>query len=136
VYGQYQQLRSGLDELQQRLATLQTTERSADGQVTATVGPRGQLVRLELDPGIYRDRDADALAAKVTDTVQRATAAVTAAVEKLVGGYLPAGSGALDFVKDGDFGTLLRRSDAELGLSDAELRRRDADPRGEADRDA
>ena len=94
VYDQYQQLRSGMDELQQRLAETQATERSADGQVTATVGPRGQLVRLELDPGIYRDRDAEALAAKITETVQRAATSVTTMVEQLVGGYLPAGSGA------------------------------------------
>lgn len=121
VYGQYQQLRSGLDELQQRLADVRATERSADGRVTATVGPRGQLLRLDLDPGIYRDRDAEALAAAITETVQRAAASVTASVQHLVGGYLPAGSGALDFVRDGDFGALLRRGDAQL--------------RAEADRD-
>lgn len=114
VYGQYQQLRSGLDELQRRLADLRITERSPDGQVAATVGPRGQLLRLDLDPGVYRDRDADALAAKITETVQRATATATASVQELVGGYLPAGSGALDFVRDGDFGALLRRGDAEM----------------------
>ena len=114
VYRQYERLRSGLDELQQRLAALRMTERSDDGQVTATVGPRGQLVKLELDPRIYRDRDVNALAAKITATVDRAVASATAAVQELVGGYLPPGSGAVDYLKDGDFGSLLRRSDAAL----------------------
>ena len=114
VYGQYERLRAGLDELRQRLATLRVTERSADGQVTATVGPRGQLIKLELDPRIYRDHDVDALAAKIIATVDKAVASATAAVQDLVGGYLPAGSGAVDFLKDGDFGSLLRRGDAAL----------------------
>lgn len=39
VYGQYQRLRSGLDELQGKLAELRVTERSDDGQVTAVAGP-------------------------------------------------------------------------------------------------
>jgi DNA-binding protein YbaB len=114
VYGQYERLRSGLADMQQRLATLQVTERSDDGHVTATVGPRGQLVKLELDRRIYRDNDVDALAAKITDTVRRASEAASTQVQELVGGYLPADSGAADFLKDGDFGTLLRRSDAAL----------------------
>jgi DNA-binding protein YbaB len=114
VYGQYERLRSGLDELQQRLAALRVTERSDDGQVSATVGQRGQLVKLELDPRIYRDHNVDALAAKITATVEKATSSAAAAVQDLVGGYLPAGSGALDFIKDGSFGSLLRRSDAAL----------------------
>ncbi len=36
------------------------------------------------------------------------------AVHELVSGYLPAGSGALDYLKDGRFGSLLRRSDAVM----------------------
>lgn len=114
VYGQYERLRSGLDELQQRLARLEVTATSADGQVSATVGPRGQLVKLVLDPRVYREPNADALAAKITSTVQKATAQATSAVQELVGGYLPAGSGAMDFLKDGDFGSLLKHSDAAL----------------------
>ncbi|MEV1288698.1 YbaB/EbfC family nucleoid-associated protein [Micromonospora sp. NPDC049679] len=114
VYGQYERLRSGLDDLQQRLAKLRVSARSEDGHVTATVGPRGQLVALELDPRIYRDHNVDALAAKITSTIQQATDRATAAVQELVGGYLPAGSGAADYLKDGNFGSLLRRTDAAM----------------------
>ncbi|WDZ86973.1 YbaB/EbfC family nucleoid-associated protein [Micromonospora cathayae] len=115
VYGQYQQLRSGLDELQTRLAELRVTERSDDGQVTATVGARGQLISVELQPSVYQNRDAQALSRKITKTVQKATEAAMAATQKLVAGYLPANSGSMDFVRTGDFGALLRRADAVMG---------------------
>ncbi|MEH0845291.1 YbaB/EbfC family nucleoid-associated protein [Micromonospora sp. CPCC 205711] len=112
VHGQYQRLRSGLDELQGRLAELRVTERSDDGKVTVTVGARGELISVQLDPGVYHDRDHHALGRKITTTVQRATAAATAAAQELVAGYLPAGSGSVEFLRTGDFGALLGRADA------------------------
>ncbi|RGC69633.1 hypothetical protein C5N14_04325 [Micromonospora sp. MW-13] len=112
VYGQYRQLRSGLDELQTRLAELKVTERSTDGQVTVVAGARGELVSVELQPTVFQDRDARALSQKITTTVHRATAAAVAATQELVGAYLPAGSGSLGFLRTGDFGALLGRADA------------------------
>jgi DNA-binding protein YbaB len=114
VYGDYQRLRSGLDELQARLAELRVTERSDDGQVTATVGARGDLISVELHPSVYHDRDAKALGRKITTTVHRAGAAAASATQELVAGYLPAGSGAVDFLRTGDFGALLARADSAL----------------------
>jgi DNA-binding protein YbaB len=114
VFGQYQRLRSGMDELQRKLAALQVTAESSDGQVRATVGPRGQLVKLTLDPMIYRDGDPDVLARKITETVQRATELSADEVQRLVGDYLPAGSAAVDYLKDNSFATLLRRQDAMM----------------------
>ncbi|MEU5907674.1 YbaB/EbfC family nucleoid-associated protein [Micromonospora sp. NPDC047527] len=115
VYGQYQQLRSDLDNLRTRLAELRVTRRSADGQVTATVGSRGELVSLDLTPAIYRDRDAAALSRKISETISAATAAATAATRDLVAETVPAGSGSVDFLRTGDFGALLGRADAVLG---------------------
>lgn len=114
VFGQYERLRSGLDELQQRLATFQATATSDDEQVTATVGPRGQLLRLDLDPRIYRNHDADGLAHKITTTVRKAADAAAVQVQEMVGGYLPAETGAAAFLRDGNLSSLLRRSDATL----------------------
>jgi DNA-binding protein YbaB len=114
VYAQYQRLRSGMDELQQKLTALQVTAQSDDGYVRATVGPRGQLVKLVLDPRLYRDGDADALAGKITKTVQKAAVKASEQVQHLVAGYLPPGSGAVDFLKDNNFGSLMRRHDAAL----------------------
>ncbi|MFF5177578.1 YbaB/EbfC family nucleoid-associated protein [Micromonospora sp. NPDC000316] len=115
VHGQYQQLRSGLDTLQTRVAELRVTRRSADGQVTATVGARGELVSLDLTPAIYRDRDAAALSRKISETISAATAAVTAAIHDLVAETMPVASGSADFLRTGDFGALLGRADAVLG---------------------
>ncbi|SCE79047.1 Conserved DNA-binding protein YbaB [Micromonospora coriariae] len=115
VYGQYQQLRSKLDDLRTRLAELRVTRRSADGQVSATVGARGELVAVELDPAVYRDRNAEALSRKITETVRAATVAATEATRELVTASMPAGSGSAEFLRTGDYGALLGRADAVLG---------------------
>jgi DNA-binding protein YbaB len=112
VYGQYERLRSGLDELRQRLADMQVVHRSPDGTVAAVVDSRGQLLRLHLDRRIYRDADPDALATRITETVQQASQSAARAVQELVAGYLPADSGVADYLRDGNFGALLRRTDA------------------------
>ena len=63
VYGQYQRLRVGLDDLQRTARRVAGSRPSSDdGLVTATVGPRGQLVTLQLDRRAYRDHDPDQLA--------------------------------------------------------------------------
>jgi DNA-binding protein YbaB len=111
VVSQYQRLRSGLDDLQERLATLAVTAESPDGLVRATVGPRGQLIDLKLDREIYRRGDQDELARTILRTVERAVAQTTDQVQEMVGEYLPADSGAARFLRDGDFGTLLGRQD-------------------------
>lgn len=114
VYGQYQQLRSGLDELQVKLGELRVTERSDDGQVTAVAGARGELISVELAPAVFRDRDARALGRTITTTVHRATASAVSATQDLVASYLPAGSPSMEFLRTNDFGALLGRPDAAL----------------------
>ncbi|MGC4887119.1 YbaB/EbfC family nucleoid-associated protein [Micromonospora sp. DT227] len=112
MYGQYQRLRSGLDELQTRLAELRVTERSDDGQITVVVGARGELITVEVSPAVFHDRDARALSRKITETVLRASAAASAATRELVAGYLPPGSSSVEFLRTHDFGALLGRADA------------------------
>lgn len=114
VYGQYQRLRSGLDELQAKLAELRVTERSDDGQVTAIVGARGELISVELASTVFHERDAKALSRKITNTVCRASAAAATATRELVAGYLPPGSPSVEFLRTNDFGALLGRADAVL----------------------
>ncbi|WP_433390244.1 YbaB/EbfC family nucleoid-associated protein [Micromonospora sp. KLBMP9576] len=118
VYGDYQRLRSGLDELRGRLVELRVVERSDDGQVTVTAGARGEVTSVELHPSVFGDRDARALGRKITATVHRAAAAAVAATQELVAGYLPAGSGTADFLRTGDFDSLLGRADAVLRRSE------------------
>jgi DNA-binding protein YbaB len=62
---QVQAVRDGIDEVR-------GTGYSEDGLVTAVVGGRGELVELELDPRIYRDRNATELAEKIVAAVHEA----------------------------------------------------------------
>ena len=112
VFGQYQRLRSGMDEMQQRLAALQVTAESEDGLIRATVGPRGQLIDLRLDRRIYRDMDAAELGRKIVATTEQAAAQAAEQVQQVMSGYLPADSGPMQYIKDNNFGSLLRRQDA------------------------
>jgi DNA-binding protein YbaB len=59
-------------QLQKRARALQVTEKSRDGLITATVGARGELIRLDIDPRIYRRPDARALADEITETIKKA----------------------------------------------------------------
>jgi len=64
-----------MDDIQRiwaRVAAIEETASSHDGRVTASVGARGELCTLELDPRVYRDRDAKALAESIVDTVAEA----------------------------------------------------------------
>ncbi len=111
VFGQYQRLRSGLDEIQERLAEMRVEARSEDGLITATVDARGQLTDLRLDRRVYRETDPDRLSRAILTTVREATARAGDDVRELMTAYLPAESGAMRFVRDQDFGSLLRRQD-------------------------
>jgi len=120
VYGQYQRLRSGMDDMQQRLAELQVSAESEDGLIRATVGPRGQLIDLRLDRRIYRDMDAAELGRKIVATTEQAAAQVAEQVQQMMAGYLPADSGPMQFIKDNNFGSLLRRQDAIMHEADGD----------------
>ena len=111
VFGQYQRLRSGLDEIQDRLAGMRVSAHSDDGLITATVDARGQLADLRLDRRVYRETDPDRLSRAILATVREATTRAGDDVRELMAGYLPADSGAMRFVRDQDFGSLLRRQD-------------------------
>jgi DNA-binding protein YbaB len=118
VFGQYQRLRSGMDDLQQRLAELRVSAESEDGLIRATVGPRGQLIDLRLDRRIYRDMDAAELSRKIVTTTEQAATQMAEQVQQMMAGYLPADSGPMQFIKDNDFGSLLRRQDAIMREAD------------------
>lgn len=112
VHGRYVRLRSDLDDLQRRLASLRVSCVSDDGLVRATVGPRGQLVDLRLDRAIYREADSDRLARTIVATVREAAARTAGQVEEMMTGYLPADSGTLRFLRDNELGALMGRHDA------------------------
>jgi DNA-binding protein YbaB len=90
----YAQLQRDLLALQKSIDEVSETAYSSDRTVAATVGPRGELKELVLDPRIYRKTDAKALAATITQTIWDATAAVTTRLVELTRPLLPADAAA------------------------------------------
>jgi Uncharacterized protein conserved in bacteria len=113
LMGELERLRSGLDELRRNLLAISVTVTSDDGMVTVTVGPRGQVQRLDIDPRIYRRPDARALADTILTTIQRAAAQAQERVEATCRPYFPPEQVRehLSF----DFAASVRRLDHQLG---------------------
>jgi len=63
-----------IDEIHQESKKVRGVAWSDDGLIKATVGPRGQLLDLDLDPRLFRKPDSKALAAAIVATVRSATA--------------------------------------------------------------
>jgi DNA-binding protein YbaB len=89
VTAQYEQLQQGLTTLQRELAEVAVSATSADKLVTATVGARGQLLALKLDPRIYRRPDSTALSASIVETVQRAVEDAAGQVHRISERHAP-----------------------------------------------
>ncbi len=94
VYGRYEELRSGVDELQRSIATMQVSAESADGAVRATVDADGRLVNLMLHPTVCREWDVNTLARVIVETVQNASAGKYDQMQHLVTHHRPAESSA------------------------------------------
>ncbi|MFI9550160.1 YbaB/EbfC family nucleoid-associated protein [Nonomuraea endophytica] len=82
----FQRMQREATDLNARAQAIRITEKSADGLVSATVTVRGELIRLDLDPRVFRRPDARGLADTITDTVRRACAK---AVDELVALFEP-----------------------------------------------
>ncbi len=89
LMSQWERMRSGVGELQQKLKKVSAAVTSDDGLVTATVGPRGQVIKVEFDPRIYRHPNSKQLSATVTETIRKATAKAMAEVEELCRPLVP-----------------------------------------------
>ncbi|MGI8720964.1 MAG: YbaB/EbfC family nucleoid-associated protein [Geodermatophilaceae bacterium] len=72
LQGRFEKLATEGPQLQERARTIQVTEKSPDGLISATVGARGELIRLDLDPRIYRRPDSRELADTITETIKAA----------------------------------------------------------------
>lgn len=84
IYGRYEEIRSGVDELQRTVATMQVSAESETGEVKATVDADGRLVDLRLDQDACREWPVDTLARIIVETVQHASAGKSRQIEQLV----------------------------------------------------
>ncbi|MEU4692015.1 YbaB/EbfC family nucleoid-associated protein [Actinoplanes sp. NPDC023714] len=89
VYGRYEELRSGVDELQRSIATMQVSAESEDGAVRATVDADGRLVDLMLNQKACREWDVNTLARVIVQTVQNAAAGKYQQLENIVTNHRP-----------------------------------------------
>ncbi|MGW0434455.1 YbaB/EbfC family nucleoid-associated protein [Micromonospora sp. NPDC003197] len=76
-------------KITEEFGTLEATAVSADRLVTAIVGADGRLRRLLIDPGIYRDPDADYLARTIEETIAVAAEGVQGRVKEILQEYVP-----------------------------------------------
>lgn len=128
-------LRGMMDELDKAVANMPATQQrmmsltgvawSPDGMVKAEVGPRGQLVDLEIDPRAFRRADAQALKGSILTAVNAAVQEVHGQLQEMIFGQLPPEVAELraQFAPEGeDPVAQMLRTDADLA---AERRRKD-----------
>ncbi|GAA0726705.1 YbaB/EbfC family nucleoid-associated protein [Dactylosporangium roseum] len=118
LLGELDRIRLGMNDLGQQLRQITAIAKSDDGFITAVVGPRGQLIRLDIDPRVYRRPDSRQLAISITKTIQAATQDAMDKVAEACKPYLPDDQvqAHLQFDTEG----MSRRLDAELDLKDLE----------------
>jgi DNA-binding protein YbaB len=100
-------------ELHAQARAVQVRETSRDGLVTVTVGSRGELVGLDIDPRVYRHPDARALADSIITTVARAAAKAQERVIEVFAPLVPA-----DQMKahlDGDLEAVMSQLAEQMG---------------------
>ncbi|MFC7547930.1 YbaB/EbfC family nucleoid-associated protein [Plantactinospora sp. GCM10030261] len=119
---QWSALRGVVEDLRHTLANAEQTRQemlqitgtawSEDRLIKAVVGPRGQLVEIDIDPRIYRTPNSKALSAAIMATVRAAVDDVNAQVRDVMRRALP--TDTTDSLGRTDFDVLLDRHDAEL----------------------
>ncbi|WP_214412824.1 YbaB/EbfC family nucleoid-associated protein [Sphaerisporangium fuscum] len=80
-----------LRQAHQDMRELSATARSKGGLVSVTVGPRGEVRAIELDPRVYRKLSPSELAASIMEQISAATREVTGAVQEAMEPFLPEG---------------------------------------------
>ncbi|HEY1486200.1 MAG TPA: YbaB/EbfC family nucleoid-associated protein [Micromonosporaceae bacterium] len=89
-------LRKSIDnmgDVQRQLMRVTGTAWSDDRLIKAVVGPRGQLLELEIDPRVYRAPNSKALAATIVATVHAAVENVLHEGAEILDANLPRDAG-------------------------------------------
>jgi len=120
---QWSAIRDVIDDLQQTLKNAAQTRQqileitgtawSADRLIKAVVGPRGQLLELEIDPRVFRNPNSKALAASILSTVRAAVEDANRKTKEILDKAMPKDRG-LGLIGATDFDTLLTSHDADL----------------------
>ena len=116
IFGMISDLRrtvGSVNETHKKMAQITAVAWSDDRLIKATVGPRGQLVDLEIDPRIYRQPNSKALAATILATVRKACDEAMAKTQEIVKAAMPSD---IDVGKPGNLSMreLMQSHDADL----------------------
>jgi DNA-binding protein YbaB len=120
---QWSAIRGVIDDLQQTIENAAQTRQqimeitgtawSEDRLIKAVVGPRGQLIELEIDPRVYRTPNSKALAASIMSTVRAAVEDANKQTKEIVEKVMPKDRG-LGVIGKTDFDVLMESHDADL----------------------
>jgi DNA-binding protein YbaB len=94
-------------ELHAQAREVQITEKSRDGLISVTVGARGEVVRLDIYPRVYRRPDARLLADTIVETIHRAAARARERVTEIFEPVIPREE--FEAHLDGDIETAMAR---------------------------
>jgi DNA-binding protein YbaB len=86
---EYRSMTQRLAQMNEEMAGRLATARSADGSVTATVGPHGELVQLSIDPVLSARLDSRVLSARVLEASALAHADLRDQLRSAVVEFLP-----------------------------------------------
>lgn len=116
-----QKARSNMADTQRKMLAVRGEARSSDRLIRVVVGPRGQLVDLELDPRVFRNPDSKALSSAIMATVRDAVEDSQKKVRDLRDQLLPkdllAAASTAEHTQAGP--DLYTAHDADLGGKDA-----------------
>jgi len=104
----------GIRDAQRKIVEVRGTAWSDDRLVKAVVGPRGQLMELELDPRLYRRPNSKLLAATIVDTVRRAVDDAAGKTREIVDELVPKDLQPAGKVGGLDLRALSRTHDSDL----------------------
>ncbi|MBO0867009.1 MAG: YbaB/EbfC family nucleoid-associated protein [Micromonosporaceae bacterium] len=90
IVGDLRKTIDNIDGIQQRMLRVTGTAWSDDRLIKAVVGPRGQLVDLEIDPRVYRNPNSKALSASIVATVRAAVQDAAGKVKEIYAESVPA----------------------------------------------
>jgi DNA-binding protein YbaB len=113
VIGDLHQTLDNAAQTRQQVLEITGTAWSDDRLVKAVVGPRGQLIELEIDPRVFRTPNSKALSASILSTVRAAVEDANQKTREIVDKAMPKDRG-LGLIGASDFDQMMSSHDADL----------------------
>ncbi|TDC02309.1 YbaB/EbfC family DNA-binding protein [Nonomuraea longispora] len=98
-----------LKQMQEKVRDLSATSRSKDGMVSVTVGPRGDVRTIDLDPRVYRKLSPSELSASIVEQIGKAARQVRGDMKEVMEPFVPDLPTDDLFGEDMSFEAFLRR---------------------------